>query len=96
MIEFKKGDIILCKKDYEFQFAGSPQWGVYKNQLYTIRYSGWWDSPENSVIVFGVDGLTFYKLLNGKHSAVFANAPQFYEHFHSKKEMRKLKILKLK
>jgi len=93
--EFKIGDFVLCKKDFneKYPFTKKIMKKIFtKGSEYRINYADYWNL-EKSVYVYGFDNLyTFYDGTGLKFETIFKNSPHFYNYFYTKKEIRKIKI----
>jgi len=95
-IEFKIGDLILCKKDYKIK---NTDVAFFKNEYYEVIYSGFWDE-EKKIIMYEIRfnfqiqtnfGWSFIST-SEKHNL---HLPNIEEYFYTKKEIRRMKINKI-
>lgn len=96
MIEFKKGDLVLCKKNcHSFIDGKKTNRSLFnKYKLYEIKRSSYWDYKSN-VIVYDIytnsnSIVSFYDFTDNSFHDI-----KFNEFFYTKQEIRKLKIEKI-
>lgn len=99
--EYRKGDLILCKKDFvenkrnRLSYKSKESIFFKKNNYYTLDFLNYWDN-ENTIIVSILNEVVFYVLLTNTYDLILDNAPKFYDYFYSKQELRSIKLKKLK
>jgi hypothetical protein len=99
-IQFKSGDIVTCIKDFK-----TPKWirsldrlknlhsGIFiKNRDYKVTDSNYYDDAKN-IIVYTIEGTWRFYEFEGENLAL--NKLKFFDHFCSKRELRKDKINKI-
>lgn len=95
MNEFKKGDLVLCKRDC-YRYINNKKDIILFNRdkLYEIIRSSYWDYKSN-VIIYSIYSnsntiISFYDFTDNSFHNI-----KFSEFFYTKKEIRKLKIKKI-
>ena len=96
MIEFKKGDLVLCKKNCH-SFINGKKTNIIlfnKDKLYEDIKSSYWDYKSN-VIMYEIYSnsntiITFYDFTDNAFHDI-----KFTDFFYNKQEIRKLKIKKI-